>query len=437
MAFTETTTPDRQAVLDAARAFHRAKPARKIIPGVDYIPVTGKVLDEDDLAQLIEASLDMWLTAGRFADQFEKEFAKFCGQKFALLVNSGSSANLVAFSALTSPRLGDRRIKAGDEVITVAAGFPTTVNPIIQNGCVPVFVDVLLGTYEIDISQLELARSEKTKAVMIAHTLGNTFNAKAVKEFCDKYGLWLVEDCCDAIGASIGDKPIGTFGDIATVSFYPAHHITMGEGGAVLTSNPILKLAAESFRDWGRDCWCPPGKDNTCKKRYDWQLGDLPNGYDHKYIYSHVGYNLKVSDMQAAIGVSQLKKLPGFIEKRRANFEYLMTKLQGLDDVIELPRASKDAKPSWFGFALTLKPGAKISRNDLVKKLESEKIGTRLLFGGNLLKQPAYRDITKRVVGDLKNTDRIMNDTFWVGVWPGLENEHLDYIAARIRAALS
>jgi CDP-4-dehydro-6-deoxyglucose reductase, E1 len=437
MAFTETTTPERQAVLDAARAFHRAKPPRKIVPGVDYIPVTGKVLDEDDLAQLIEASLDMWLTAGRFADQFEKEFAKFCGQKFALLVNSGSSANLVAFSALTSPRLGDRRIRAGDEVITVAAGFPTTVNPIIQNGCVPVFVDVLLGTYEIDISQLELARSEKTKAVMIAHTLGNTFNAKAVKEFCDKYGLWLVEDCCDAIGASIGDKPIGTFGDIATVSFYPAHHITMGEGGAVLTSNPILKLAAESFRDWGRDCWCPPGKDNTCKKRYDWQLGDLPKGYDHKYIYSHVGYNLKVSDMQAAIGCSQLKKLPGFIEKRRANFEYLMTKLQGLDDVLELPRSAPDSKPSWFGFAITLKPNAKVTRNELVKKLESEKIGTRLLFGGNLLKQPAYREIKKRVIGDLKNTDRIMNDTFWVGVWPGLETEHLDYTAARIRAALA
>jgi CDP-4-dehydro-6-deoxyglucose reductase, E1 len=437
MAFTETTTPERQAVLDAARAFHRAKPPRKIVPGVDYIPVTGKVLDEDDLAQLIEASLDMWLTAGRFADQFEKEFAKFCGQKFALLVNSGSSANLVAFSALTSPRLGDRRIRAGDEVITVAAGFPTTVNPIIQNGCVPVFVDVLLGTYEIDISQLELARSEKTKAVMIAHTLGNTFNAKAVKEFCDKYGLWLVEDCCDAIGASIGDKPIGTFGDIATVSFYPAHHITMGEGGAVLTSNPILKLAAESFRDWGRDCWCPPGKDNTCKKRYDWQLGDLPKGYDHKYIYSHVGYNLKVSDMQAAIGCSQLKKLPGFIEKRRANFEYLMTKLQGLDDVLELPRSAPDSKPSWFGFAITLKPNAKVTRNELVKKLESEKIGTRLLFGGNLLKQPAYREINKRVIGDLKNTDRIMNDTFWVGVWPALEHEHLDYIASRIRAALT
>lgn len=437
MAFTETTTPGRQAVLDAARAFHRAKPARKIVPGVDYIPVTGKVLDEDDLAQLIEASLDMWLTAGRFADQFEKEFAKFCGQKFSLLVNSGSSANLVAFSALTSPRLGDRRIKPGDEVITVAAGFPTTVNPIIQNQCIPVFVDVVLGSYEIDITQLELARSEKTKAVMIAHTLGNTFNAKAVKEFCDKYGLWLVEDCCDAIGASIGDKPVGTFGDIATVSFYPAHHITMGEGGAVLTSNPLLKLAAESFRDWGRDCWCPPGKDNTCKKRYDWQLGDLPKGYDHKYIYSHVGYNLKVSDMQAAIGVSQLKKLPGFIEKRRSNFEYLMSKLKGMEDVLELPRSAPDSKPSWFGFAITLKPGAKISRNDLVKKLESEKIGTRLLFGGNLLKQPAYREINKRVVGDLKNTDRIMNDTFWVGVWPGLETEHLDYIVARIKAALA
>lgn len=436
MAFTQTDSAGRSAVLDAARAFHRAKPDRKMIPGEDYIPVTGKILDEDDLVQLVEASLDMWLTAGRFAEQFEKEFAKFCGVKYALLVNSGSSANLVAFSALTSPRLGDRRIKPGDEVITVAAGFPTTVNPIVQNQCVPVFVDVELGTYEIDISQLELARTEKTKAVMIAHTLGNTFDAKAVKEFCDKYGLWLVEDCCDAIGASIGGKPVGTFGDIATVSFYPAHHITMGEGGAVLMSNPLLKLAAESFRDWGRDCWCPPGKDNTCKKRYDWQLGDLPKGYDHKYIYSHVGYNLKVSDMQAAIGVSQLKKLPGFIEKRRANFAYLTSKLQGLDHVLELPKASPDAQPSWFGFAITLKPQAKISRNELVKKLESEKIGTRLLFGGNLLKQPAYSEIKMRVIGDLKNTDRIMNDTFWVGVWPGLEEKHLDYIADRIRAAL-
>lgn len=429
----ETT---RSAVIEAARAHHRALPPRKIVPGQDYIPVTGKVLDEDDLVNLVDSSLDMWLTAGRFATEFERSFAQSFGTKFALLVNSGSSANLVAFTALTSPRLGDRRIKRGDEVITVAAGFPTTVNPIIQNGCVPVFVDVLLGTYEIDITKLEAALSPKTKAVMIAHTLGNAFDVKAVKEFCDRHGLWLVEDCCDALGATVDGKPIGTYGDIATVSFYPAHHITMGEGGAVCMSNVQLKLAAESIRDWGRDCWCPPGKDNTCKKRYDWQLGDLPEGYDHKYIYSHIGYNLKVSDMQAAVGVSQLKKLPGFIERRRENFNYLSSKMADLEGDLILPKSLKGSSPSWFGFALTVEPRAGITRNALVKRLESEKIGTRLLFGGHLLKQPAYKGIEHRVVGDLKNTERIMHDTFWVGVWPGLEKVHLDYISDRIHAAI-
>lgn len=407
------------------------------MPGQDYLPVTGKIIDEDDLVHLVESSLDMWLTAGRFATDFEKKFAEFFGAKFALLVNSGSSANLVAFAALTSPRLGERRVRAGDEVITVAAGFPTTVNPIIQHGCIPVFVDVELGTYEIDVTKLEAALSPKTKAVMVAHTLGNAFDVKTVKEFCDRHGLWLVEDCCDALGASFNGQKIGTFGDIATVSFYPAHHITMGEGGAVCMSNPQLKLAAESMRDWGRDCWCPPGKDNTCKKRFDWQLGDLPKGYDHKYIYSHVGYNLKVSDMQAAIGVSQLKKLPGFIERRRENFTYLREKLSGLEDRLMLPRATAGANPSWFGFAMTVEAKCPISRNELVRRLEDEKIGTRLLFGGHLLKQPAYREISHRVVGELTNTDRIMNDTFWVGVWPGLERPHLDYIADRLRAAVS
>lgn len=426
----------RQPVQDAAAAYFQSLPKRVIRPGQDYIPVTGKVLDQDDLQHLIDASLDMWLTAGRFADEFEKEFAKFCGSKYALLVNSGSSANLVAFSALTSKRLGDRRIRPGDEVITVAAGFPTTVNPIIQNGCIPVFVDVEIGTYEISIAEMKKALSPKTKAVMIAHTLGNVFDVKAVKEFCDANGLWLIEDCCDAIGASFEGKPIGTFGDVATVSFYPAHHITMGEGGAVLTSNALVKLAAESFRDWGRDCWCPPGKDNTCKKRFDWQLGDLPQGYDHKYIYSHIGYNLKVSDMQAAIGVSQLRKLPGFIEKRRRNFDYLSKKFAALEEYFVLPRATAGAQPSWFGFALTLKSGARITRNDLVRRLENERIGTRLLFGGHLLKQPAYAEIEKRVVGTLENTETIMNHTFWLGVWPGLETEHLDYIFDRVRAAV-
>ncbi len=431
-----STDTTRLAVIEAARAHHRALPPRKIVPGQDYIPVTGKILDEDDLVNLVDSSLDMWLTAGRFAIEFEKSFAQSFGTKFALLVNSGSSANLVAFTALTSPRLGDRRIRPGDEVITVAAGFPTTVNPIIQNGCIPVFVDVELGTYEIDVTKLEAAVSPKTKAVMIAHTLGNAFDVKAVKEFCDRHKLWLVEDCCDALGAMVDGKPIGTFGDIATVSFYPAHHITMGEGGAVCMSNAQLKLAAESIRDWGRDCWCPPGKDNTCKKRYDWQLGDLPEGYDHKYIYSHIGYNLKVSDMQAAVGVSQLKKLPGFIERRRENFNYLLSKVADLEGDLILPKSLKGSNPSWFGFALTVEPRAKITRNQLVKRLESEKIGTRLLFGGHLLKQPAYKEIQHRVVGELKNTERIMHDTFWVGVWPGLEKVHLDYISDRLHAAI-
>ncbi|MBK7891807.1 MAG: lipopolysaccharide biosynthesis protein RfbH [Bdellovibrionales bacterium] len=427
----------RKQVLSATRGYFQRRPVRRLMPGQDYLPVTGKIIDEDDLVHLVESSLDMWLTAGRFATDFEKKFAEFFGTKFALLVNSGSSANLVAFAALTSPRLGERRVRAGDEVITVAAGFPTTVNPIIQHGCIPVFVDVELGTYEIDVTKLEAALSPKTKAVMVAHTLGNAFDVKTVKEFCDRHGLWLVEDCCDALGASFNGQKIGTFGDIATVSFYPAHHITMGEGGAVCMSNPQLKLAAESIRDWGRDCWCPPGKDNTCKKRFDWQLGDLPKGYDHKYIYSHVGYNLKVSDMQAAIGVSQLKKLPGFIERRRENFTYLREKLNGLEDRLMLPRATTGANPSWFGFAMTVEAKCPISRNELVRRLEDEKIGTRLLFGGHLLKQPAYREISHRVVGELTNTDRIMNDTFWVGVWPGLERPHLDYIADRLRAAVS
>ncbi len=427
----------RQKVIDAGREYFRSLPKKQMRPGQDYIPVSGKVLDEDDLDHLLEASLDMWLTAGRFADTFEKQFAEFMGQKYCLLVNSGSSANLVAFSALTSPLLGSKKIKAGDEVITVAAGFPTTVNPIIQNQCVPVFIDVELGTYQVDISKLESALSEKTSAVMIAHTLGNMFNAREVRDFCKKHDLWLVEDCCDATGATFEGQKAGTFGDIATVSFYPAHHITMGEGGAVLTSNPILKRAAESIRDWGRDCWCPPGKDNTCQKRFNWTLGQMPKGYDHKYTYSHVGYNLKVSDMQAAIGVSQLKKLPAFIAKRRQNFFYLREKLMGIESKIILPRATEGAEASWFGFPITLRAESEISRNDLVKFLESKKIGTRLLFGGNLVKQPAYAQVVHRVVGSLESTDMIMNNTFWVGVYPALETIHLDYIAQLIESGLN
>lgn len=408
----------------------------KRVPGQDYLPVSGKILDEEDLKNLVDSSLDMWLTAGRFAKQFEDEFAKFMEQRFCLLVNSGSSANLVAFNALTSPALGPRAIKPGDEVITVAAGFPTTVNPAIQFGCVPVFLDVELGTYELDISQLEQALSPKTKAVMIAHTLGNTFNAKAVQEFCKANKLWLVEDCCDAAGAKFDGQMVGTFGDIATVSFYPAHHITMGEGGAVLMRHPMLKKLAESFRDWGRDCWCAPGKDNTCDKRFQWQLGELPEGYDHKYIYSHIGYNLKVSDMQAAIGCSQLKKLPHFIQRRNENFEFLKSQLGHLEDQLILPQATAGSEPSWFGFPISVRKSASVSRNDMVRFLEGNKVGTRLLFAGNLLRQPAYKNIEKRVIGDVPNTDFIMNNTFWVGVWPGLEQQHLEYIAQTIERGL-
>lgn len=408
-----------------------------IIPGVNYIPPSGKVMDAEDLTNLLESSLDLWLTAGRFAVEFEKRFADFMEQKFCLLVNSGSSANLVAFAALTSPLLKDRQIKTGDEVITVAAGFPTTVNPIVQHGAIPVFVDVTLPDYGIDVTMLEKALSPKTKAVMVAHTLGNPFDVKAVKAFCDKHNLWLVEDCCDAVGAKFDGKLVGTYGDIATVSFYPAHHMTMGEGGAVLTSNPRLKKIAESFRDWGRDCWCPPGKDDTCGKRFDQQFADLPEGYDHKYVYSHVGYNLKVSDMQAAVGCSQLNKLPGFIEKRNKNTQTLTKlikeKIPNYDDYLMLPTEIPNAQASWFGFAITLKQG---KRKDLVTFLEKNKIGTRLLFAGNLIRQPLYKGKEYRVVGDLKNTDIIMNNTFWVGIYPALDESHMNYIADKLKEGL-
>jgi CDP-4-dehydro-6-deoxyglucose reductase, E1 len=425
----------RDQVIESTKKYFQSLDPRKIVPGQDYIPVSGKVLDEEDLVNLIESSLDMWLTTGRFAKEFEKKFADFMGQRFCLLVNSGSSANLCAFSALTSASLGEDAVKKGDEVITVAAGFPTTVNPIIQNGCIPVFIDVEPETHQVDIKDLEKALSPKTSAIMIAHTLGNPFNVSAVKSFCDKHNLWLVEDCCDAVGAKHAGKMVGTFGDIATVSFYPAHHMTMGEGGAVLTSNGKLKKAAESFRDWGRDCWCPTGKDNTCGKRFSWNLGQLPEGYDHKYIYSHVGYNLKVSDMQAAVGVSQLKKLPGFISKRNENAKYLTSKLQHLKNIFSLPLATENSEPSWFGFPMTIKD-PKINRNKLVSFLEKNKIGTRLLFAGNLLRQPLYENVEKRVVGELKNSDKVMNDTFWVGIYPALGSEHMDYIALKIEEGI-
>lgn len=409
-----------------------------IVPGTNYIPPSGKLLDENDLKNLLESCFDLWLTAGRFAVEFESRFAEFMNQKFCLLVNSGSSANLVAFAALTSPMLKERQLKPGDEVITVAAGFPTTVNPIVQHGCVPVFIDVNLPDFGIRVDLLEAALSPKTKAVMVAHTLGSPFDVKTVKEFCNKHNLWLVEDCCDAVGASYDGKLVGTYGDIATVSFYPAHHMTMGEGGAVLTNNPRLKKIAESFRDWGRDCWCPPGKDNSCGKRFDQQFADLPDGYDHKYVYSHVGYNLKVSDMQAAIGCSQLNKLPSFIEIRNKNVETLIkmikSKIPNWAEHMMLPEALPNANASWFGFPITLKQPNK--RRELINHLETNKIGTRLLFAGNLLRQPLYKGKEYRVVGELTNTDKIMNDTFWVGIYPALNETHMDYISDKLKEGL-
>uniref|UniRef100_A0A7C3RMR5 Lipopolysaccharide biosynthesis protein RfbH n=1 Tax=Dictyoglomus thermophilum TaxID=14 RepID=A0A7C3RMR5_DICTH len=401
------------------------------------IPPSGKVLDEDDLDNLIDASLDLWLTAGRFADEFEKEFPKFLGRKYCALVNSGSSANLIAISALTSYKLGDRRLKPGDEVITVAAGFPTTISPIVQNNLIPVFLDVDLGTYNVNIKQLENAITDRTKAIFLAHTLGNPFNLDRVKEIADKYDLWIIEDNCDSLGSKYRGKYTGTFGDIATVSFYPAHHITMGEGGAVLTDDPNLYRIILSYRDWGRDCWCPPGKDNTCGKRFSWKLGDLPLGYDHKYIYSHLGYNLKATDFQAALGLSQLKKLPYFIEKRKENFNMLYEgfKKEKLDEYFILPQWLDHAEPSWFGFILTIKDNAPFKRKELLEFLEGSGVGTRLLFAGNILRQPAfvYNEIKYRVVGELKNTDKIMQDTFWIGVWPGINREHIEYIIEKFK----
>src|SRR5579863_7873973 len=423
----------RQEILDkSAEFFSQAFSPQKFVPGLSPVPVSGKMVDADDLRSVIDSALDCWFTTGRFAEDFETRLARFVGVRSASLVNSGSSANLVALSALTSPKLGDRRLQPGDEVITVAAGFPTTVNPILQNQLVPVFVDVTVPTYEIDVTQLEAARSEKTRAIMIAHTLGNAFDVDAVIGFARKHDLWLIEDCCDALGTTYKGRNVGTFGDLATISFYPAHHITTGEGGAVLTDKPSLQVLVDSFRDWGRDCWCDPGKENTCGKRFEWKLGQLPCGYDHKYIYSHVGYNLKATDMQAALGVSQIAKLPRFIQRRKENFAYLHARLENLQDQLILPQATVGADPSWFGFPIAVRRGAPISRTQLTRALEAKKIGTRLLFGGNLTRQPAYEGCEYRVVGDLANTDFIMDSVFWIGVYPGLTNEMLDFVADTI-----
>jgi len=403
---------------------------KTFVAGESAVPVSGKVFDHTEIQYITDSALDAWFTTGKFNTEFEKKLAKYINIKSAITVNSGSSANLVAFATLTAKELGDEAIKPGDEVITVAASFPTTINPIVQFGAIPVFLDVNIPTYQIDITHLEKALSNKTKAVVVAHTLGNTFNLDAITAFCDKHNLWLLEDCCDALGAKYNGKHVGTFGDIATLSFYPAHHITMGEGGAVFMSSPKLKTIAESFRDWGRDCWCEPGKDNTCGKRFCQQLGDLPMGYDHKYIYSRIGYNLKITDMQAALGLAQLQKLDGFVKTRKRNFDLLSKGLAKHADKLILPKATENSEPSWFGFLITVKDNAGISRNDLVQKLNDKKVATRLLFAGDLRKQPYFKNINYRVVGDLTNTEIIVNNTFWIGVTPMINEEMIAYVCA-------
>jgi CDP-6-deoxy-D-xylo-4-hexulose-3-dehydrase len=414
-------------------ALRQPKP---FIPGTSVVPPAGKVIGAAEIKNMVEASLDGWLTTGRFNDEFEKRLAAYLGVKYLITVNSGSSANLVAFSALTSPSLGERAIKPGDEVIGVAAGFPTTVNPILQFGAVPVFVDVELGNYNIDPSKIEAAISPRTKIIMLAHTLGNPYNLDVITALCKKHNLWLVEDCCDALGSTYNGKLVGTFGDIGTVSFYPAHHITMGEGGAVFTNNPELKRLAESFRDWGRDCFCPPGKDNTCTKRFGWKLGELPQGYDHKYTYSHLGYNLKITDMQAACGLAQMDRLPEFIAARKINFAYLSSRLQSCAEFLVLPQATENSEPSWFGFPMTIRDSAGVNRVDLLRYLDQHKIGTRLLFAGNLARQPYMLGRNFRISGELKNTDIVMNNTFWIGVYPGLHEPHLEYVSLKIETFL-
>lgn len=422
-----------ELVQQYAEIAHAPKP---FVPGQTAVPVSGKLIGASELKMMVDASLDGWLTTGRFNDMFEKRLAKFLGVNHLITVNSGSSANLVAFSTLTSPKLGDRAIRQGDEVIGVAAGFPTTVNPIIQFGAIPVFVDVELKTHNIDAAKIEAAISTKTKAIMLAHSLGNPFNLDVVTKLCKKHNLWLVEDCCDALGATYKGQMVGTFGDIATLSFYPAHHITMGEGGAVFTNNSALKQIAESFRDWGRDCYCPTGKDNTCNKRFCWTKeelgGSLPDGYDHKYTYSHLGYNMKITDMQAACALAQMERVEKFIAKRRSNFTYLKTKLAAVAEFLHLPEATPHSEPSWFGFPLIVKENSGVKRADLINFLEENKIATRLLFAGNLTKQPYLADRNYRVSGDLTNTDIVMNQTFWLGTFPALGEEQLDYIADKL-----
>jgi CDP-4-dehydro-6-deoxyglucose reductase, E1 len=422
----------RAEILELVKEYSRAQwPEKTFVPGESQVDYAGRVFDEDDVTTLVDSSLDFWLTTGRFATQFEKQLARFVGVREAMLCNSGSSANLLALSALTSPKLGERALRPGDEVVTLAAGFPTTLNPIVQNRLTPVFIDVEMATYDADMAQLEEAIGPRTRAIMIAHTLGNPFDIDAVMAIAKRHNLWVVEDNCDALGSTYRGQTTGTFGHVATLSFYPAHHITMGEGGAVMTNSPQLRVLVESFRDWGRDCWCAPGKANTCGKRFAWQLGELPCGYDHKYIYSHIGYNLKATDMQAAVGVAQLKKLPGFIAARKRNWKMLRAALEPYEEFLILPQATANSDPSWFGFVITVRPDAPFSRADIVRHLEENKIATRLLFGGDLTRQPAYKGMEHRVVGDLKNTERIVNDTFWIGVYPGLTMAMLEYVVGQ------
>ena len=419
----------RQQILALVQEYYEAEHSQHpFTPGETEVPVSGRVFDAAEMVNLVDSSLEFWLTTGRYAEQFERDFARWMGVRHAILCNSGSSANLLALSALTSPKLAERQILPGDEVITVAAGFPTTVNPIVQNQLTPVFLDVELGTYNVDVSLLETAVSPRTKAIMIAHTLGNPFNLDAVLAVANKHNLWLIEDNCDAVGATYNGRLTGSFGHLSTVSFYPAHHITMGEGGSILTRHAQLKKLVESFRDWGRDCWCAPGVANTCGKRFEWQLGELPEGYDHKYIYSHIGYNLKMTDMQAAIGVAQLDKLSGFITARKRNWQLLYDGLKQHEEYFILPEATPNSDPSWFGFLLTVRPDAPFSRNELIQFLEANQVATRLLFSGNITRQPAYQNVNYRVVGDLTNTDTVMNQTFWIGVYPRITQAMTTYV---------
>lgn len=427
--------PSRARVYAALREFFAANHAgRPFVPGESPVPVSGKVYDERDMLSLADSAMDFWLTAGRFTESFEKRLARRVGLAHGVFVNSGSSANLLALSALTSPDLGERALKPGDEIVTVAAGFPTTINPILQVGAVPVFVDIDFPTYNANMDQVERAIGPKTKAVMLAHTLGNPFDAARAAQLADKHGLWLIEDCCDALGAVLGGKSVGAYGDLASFSFYPAHHITTGEGGAVATSNGRLRKLLESFRDWGRDCWCATGKDNTCGKRFSWEFDGLPAGYDHKYVYSNLGYNLKATDMQAAVGLTQLDKLDGFISARRRNFETLLSGLKPFEKFLILPAPAPGSRPSWFGFLVSVKENAGFKREELTAFLEERKIATRLLFTGNVVRQPYFRNRPHRVEGDLANTERVMRDTFWIGVYPGISEEMARYVVAQFAA---